>query len=565
MSTLSGGGGKPTILVVDADAASLAMITDEVRTRYGRDYHLASEPSAAEALARLRALIASGHDVALILADQWLPDMSGVDLLAAVRQVARTARRALLIQWGDRSTAGPILRASALGHIDCYLSKPVYAPDERFHRTVTELLDEWWRLHGRWFEVARVVGEQHSARAHDLRDVLNRNGLPAGLYTADSTDGQAILREVGAVGRPLPVVILYNGRVLSDPSNSEVADAVGVQVRPGTRGYDVAIVGSGPAGMAAGVYAASEGLHVALIEHDGLGGQAGTSSLIRNYLGFPRGISGAELTSRAFNQAWLFGAELVYGSAATALNADGDLPALGLANGSRVTARVVVIACGVSYRRLGVPALEALVGAGVFYGAAVAEAQALAGQPVYVIGGGNSAGQAALHLARYAEHVTIVIRAESLAQSMSNYLIKEIDAAPNIHVRPGTAVIDGGGAGRLEWLNLQDRRTGHAATVPAAALFVLIGAQPRTDWLHGAVARDEAGYILTARDFPPESVGWPAARPPLAFETSLPGVFAVGDVRRGSIKRVASAVGEGSVVVRSIHDYLALAPHHAAG
>jgi thioredoxin reductase (NADPH) len=334
-----------------------------------------------------------------------------------------------------------------------------------------------------------------------------------------------------------------------------------VQVHPGGQGYDVAIVGAGPAGLAAAVYAASEGLRVALVEHEALGGQAGTSSLIRNYPGFPHGISGAELAFRAFDQAWLFGAELIYGNAAVALIADGDRRVLELANDSQITARVVVIASGVSYRRLGVPALEALAGAGVFYGAAVPEAQALAGQPVFVVGGGNSAGQAAMHLARYAAHVTIVIRAESLAESMSDYLIKEIDAAPGIDVRHSTAVVGGGGPGRLERLDLKDRRTGQGTTVPAAAIFVLIGVQPRTDWLHATVARDDAGYVLSVCDFPPEAVGWPLQRPPLPFETSLPGVFAVGDVRHGSIKRVASAVGEGSVTVRSLHDYLALPRH----
>ena len=560
MSTLPGGQLKPAILIVDADADSLAVLVDEVRARYGRDYLVLPHSSSARALEQVRALTDSGQEVALILADQWLPATSGVELLAAAHQVSRTARRALLIRWGDRSTAGPILSASALGHIDCYLPKPVYAPDERFHRTVTELLDEWWRLRGRWFEVVRVVGDEHAARSHELRDVLHRNGLPVGFYAADSTDGVAILREVGAVGVPLPVVILYDGRVLADPSNSEVAHAIGVQVRPGPQVYDVAIVGAGPAGLAAGVYAASEGLRVAVVEHEALGGQAGTSSLIRNYLGFPRGISGAELAFRAFDQAWLFGAELIYGDPATGLSAEGALRVVELANGGKVTTRTVVVATGVSYRRLDVPALESLLGAGVFYGAAVAEAQALAGQRVFVVGGGNSAGQAAMHLARYARRVTILVRARSLTESMSDYLIKEIEAAPNIDVQACTEVAGGGGDGRLEWLDLKDRRTGSLHSVPAAAVFVLIGAQPRTDWLHTAVARDNGGYILTGGDLTGD-VGSPAERPPLPFETSLPGVFAVGDVRRGSVKRVASAVGEGSVAIRSIHDYLAPSQH----
>jgi len=516
-----------------------------------------SESSATAALGHLHALADAEEEVALILADQWMPAMSGVDMLVAAQRIVPTARRGLLIEWGDRTTAGPILKASALGHIDYYLPKPVYAPDERFHRTVTEFLDEWWRLRGRWFEVVRVVGEELSARSHEIRDVLHRNALPVGFYTAESTQGKAILEEVGAAGAALPVVILFNGRVLANPTNSAVAEAIGVNVRPGAHSYDVAIVGTGPSGLAAGVYGASEGLTIAMVEHEALGGQAGTSSLIRNYLGFPRGVSGAELAFRAFDQAWLFGAELIYGSPAASLGVDGELRVVRLANGSQIIARAVVLACGVSYRRLGVPALEALVGAGVVYGAAVGEAQALAGQRVFVVGGGNSAGQAAMHLARYAEQVTILIRSDSLAQSMSDYLINEIDAAYNINVRRSVEVADGGGDGRLEWLNLKDRQTGEVQTLPAAAVFVLIGAQPHTDWLPGDVARDRWGYILTgdgvARDAP-----WSGERPPLPFETSLPGVFAVGDVRQGSAKRVASAVGEGSVAIRSVHDYFAL-------
>ncbi len=555
---LAGGTVKPVILVVDDDPASLRLLTDELRTRYGRDYRVMSESSASRALERLSALAEVGDEVALILADQWMPDMPGVQLLAAAHRIDRTARRGLLIEWGDRSTAEPILRASALGQIDYYLPKPVYAPDERFHRTVTEFLDEWWRMPGRWFDVVRVVGQERSARSHEIREVLHRNAMPVGFYDAESTEGQAILTEVAAVGAPLPVVILYNGRVLANPTNSEVAEAMGITVRARAETYDVAIVGAGPSGLAAGVHAASEGLRVVMIEHEALGGQAGTSSLIRNYLGFPRGISGAELAFRAFDQAWLFGAELIYGNPAGALTADTDYHVLTLADGGKVTARAVVIACGVSYRRLDVSDLEALIGAGVFYGAPVVEAAAFTAQHVYIVGGGNSAGQAARHLARYADRVTVLVRSESLAQSMSDYLIHEISASPAIDVRHSTDVVGGGGDGQLEWLELRDRRTGDVETVPAAAVFVLIGALPNTDWLDHVVARDQWGYILTANDIAHESAAWPEDRAPLAFETSIPGVFAVGDVRHGSVKRVASAVGEGSVAIRSVHDYLTM-------
>lgn len=553
MARLPGGDVTPVILVVDGDPGSLDVLTDELRTRYGRDYAVLAESTGSDALERLGQLADAGREVALVLADQWMPAMSGVDLLIAAHQLHPTARRGLLIRWGDRSTAGPILQASALGHIDYYLPKPVYTPDERFHRTVTEFLDEWWRLRGRWFEVVRVVGDDRSARSHEIRDVLHRNALPVGFYDASSPQGQALLTETNSTSAELPVVILFNGRVLSNPSNSDVAEAIGVTIRPPTELYDLVVVGAGPSGLAASVYGASEGLRVAVVEPEALGGQAGTSSLIRNYLGFPRGISGAELAFRAFDQAWLFGAELVYGSPAAELAADGRHRIVRLANGSQMTTRAVIIACGVSYRRLGVPSLEAMIGAGVFYGAAVAEAQALVGQRVFVVGGGNSAGQAALHLAKYAERVTILVRSQSLAESMSTYLISEIDAAHNVDVRSFVEVVDGGGAGRLEWLRVRARGTGEEETLPAAAVFVLIGAQPNTGWLGTVVARDQWGFVLTGDDVERDGGG----RAPLPYETSVPGVFAVGDVRHGSAKRVASAVGEGSVAVRSVHDYLA--------
>lgn len=558
MSALPGGDVKPVILVVDDDQASLALLAEELEIRYSRDYQIVSVSSSGEALQRLAALVGEGEDVALILADQWMPQMPGVDLLAAAHRITRTARRGLLIRWGDHSAAGPILRASALGHIDYYVPKPVYLPDERFHRTITEFLDEWWRLRGRWFEVVRVVGDERSARSHEIRDVLHRNALPVGFYSADSSEGRAILTAVGGLGSQLPVVILFDGRVLANPTNSEVAEAIGVKVRPDARGYDVAIVGAGPAGLAASVYAASEGLTVAVVESEALGGQAGTSSLIRNYLGFPRGISGAELAFRAFDQAWLFGAELVYGSAAAALTTNTEGCVLALGDGARVSARAVVLACGVAYRRLDVPGLEELIGAGVVYGAAVAEAHALAGQRVFVVGGGNSAGQAAMHLARYAERVTILIRSDSLARSMSDYLIRQIHATRNVDVRPLVEVVGGGGQGHLEWLELRDRHTSKVEAVPAAAVFVLIGAKPNTDWLGASVVRDPWGYVVTGEDVIRAGAAWPEKRPPLPLETSLAGVFAVGDVRQGSVKRVASAVGEGSIVIRSVHDYFAL-------
>jgi thioredoxin reductase (NADPH) len=350
-------------------------------------------------------------------------------------------------------------------------------------------------------------------------------------------------------------VSLFDNIVLVNPDNAEVAQALGVDVRPANPAYDVIIVGAGPAGLAAAVYAASEGLATVVLELEAFGGQAGTSSRIRNYLGFPRGISGADLAWRAYEQAWTFGTHFIYGNPATSLDAGENMHVVGLEDGSQIRSRAVIIATGVSYRRLGIAELESLVGAGVFYGASTIEAQAVAGKPVFVVGGGNSAGQAALHLSRYAEQVTLLVRSPSLAASMSEYLMREIGNAANVHVRYRSEVAGGGGDGRLEHLLIQDRDSGRTESLPAAGLFILIGAQPFTGWLPGAIARDRWGFILTGPDAAPH---WPLARSPLLFETTTPGVFAVGDVRHGSVKRVASAVGEGAVAIRLVHDYLAL-------
>jgi thioredoxin reductase (NADPH) len=402
-----------------------------------------------------------------------------------------------------------------------------------------------------------VIADDPSPRAHEIRDVLTRTSIPFGFHRKDSEEGRAALERLGLPGTAGPVVALYDGAVLVDPTNAEMGAALGVDIRPTQRTYDVAIVGAGPAGLAAAVYGASEGLSTALLEREAFGGQAGTSSLIRNYPGFPWGISGAELALRAYQQAWLFGAHFVYGNPATSLAQDADLRVIGLQDGSEVRTRVVVMATGVAYRRLRVPGLESLVGAGVFYGAATVAAQAMADKQTFVVGGGNSAGQAALHLAKYAKQVTILVRSQSLAASMSQYLIREIANAPNVEVRHRAEVVGGGGNGRLEHLELRDQRSGQVESVPAAGLFVLIGAEPFTGWLPEAVGRDRWGFILTGPDI---GEGWPPQRAPYLFETTMPGVFAVGDVRHGSIKRVASAVGEGSVAIRQVHEYLAPVP-----
>ena len=548
---------EPVLLLVH-DPRARDCVEAELRKRYGADYQVITTGSVQETLGVLGQLRDDQRQVSLVLADQWLPEATGTELLARVRQLHPAARRVLLITWGDQTIAEPMLRATVLGDIDAYVVKPGTPPDERFHRFVTEQLDEWGRSNLPGLEAVRVVGEEWAPRSHELRELLGRNGIPFGFYPADSPEGQRLLQEAGAARKALPAVALFDGRILADPSNAEVGQALGVQTKPGGS-YDVTVIGAGPAGLAAAVYGASEGLSTLVLEPEAIGGQAGTSSLIRNYLGFPTGVSGGDLAVRAYTQAWNFGAEYVYGNPATGLRPEGSELVVTVADGSEVRSRAVVIATGMAYRRLGIPALDALTGAGVFYGAAASEARAMKGSEVFVVGGANSAGQAAVHLARYAAQVTVLVRGRSLADSMSEYLIRAIESAPNIAVRYGVAVTGGTGQSRLEGLTLTDLESGAAETVNAVALFVLIGAEPRAQWLPDAVRRDQSGFVVTGTDLlqggqPDEQ--WPLRRLPMFLESSLPGVFAVGDVRHGSVKRVAAAVGEGSIAIRLVHDHL---------
>jgi thioredoxin reductase (NADPH) len=548
---------EPVLLLVH-DPRARDCVEAELRKRYAADYQVITTGSVQESLGVLGRLRDDQRQVSLVLADQRLPEGTGTELLARVRQLHPAARRVLLITWADQTIAAPILRATVLGDIDAYVVKPGTPPDEHFHRFVTEQLDEWGRSNLPGLQAVRVVGEEWAPRSHELRELLGRNGIPFGFYPADSPEGQHLLQQAGAAGKALPAVALFDGRILADPSNAEVGEALGVQTKPGGS-YDVTVIGAGPAGLAAAVYGASEGLSTLVLEPEAIGGQAGTSSLIRNYLGFPTGVSGGDLAVRAYTQAWNFGAEYVYGNPATGLRPEGSELVVTVADGSEVRSRAVVIATGMAYRRLGIPALDALTGAGVFYGAAASEARAMKDSEVFVVGGANSAGQAAVHLARYAAQVTVLVRGRSLADSMSEYLIQAIESAPNIAVRYGVAVTGGTGQSRLEGLTLTDLESGAAETVNAVALFVLIGAEPRTQWLPDAVRRDQSGFVVTGTDLlqggqPDEQ--WPLRRLPMFLESSLPGVFAVGDVRHGSVKRVAAAVGEGSIAIRLVHDHL---------
>jgi thioredoxin reductase (NADPH) len=486
-----------------------------------------------------------------------------IEALARIHVIDPMVSRVAAVRWGDWDTARSIFDAITMGKIDRWVTRPASHPDEDFHQSITQFLGEWRIERGGGFEAMQVIGEQWSLRSEELRDTFSRNGIPLGFYDAGSARGRKMLADLGLESPELPVVVLrFDGHqsVLANPSNLEIADGFGLMTPiPDSEVFDVAVVGAGPAGLAAAVNASSEGLRTVAIEPEAIGGQAGTSPMIRNYPGFAQGVTGARLAFETYQQAWLFGTTFVFMRRLEGLTRQDDGHyRLHLSDGGTITSRTVVIATGVTYRRLEVPGLEALAGRGVFYGAGGGEASAMSQQEVFVIGGGNSAGQAALHLAKWARHVTVLVRSQSLAASMSDYLIREVDAARNVDVRYGVQVVEGTGTDHLESLLLQDRQTGQRQRVPADGLFILIGSEPRTEWLGQSVARDQWGFIFTGQDVLDDpGAFWPAGRPPMPQETSLPGVFAAGDVRRGSVKRVTSAVGEGATTIPLVHRYLA--------
>ena len=543
---------QASIVVVADDGRVLDRLATDLERRFGGHYRILAEGSPAGALAALERLARGAEPVALVVAARRMEGLDGLALLARAQELHPSAKRVLLEHRGEWTSGEPVVRAMTLGQVDYVLFRPWLPVEQFLYLPVSEFLAAWEKSQGST-EAIQIVGRHWAARSHELRDTLARIGIPFGFYSDDSPDGRRLLDQAGEDGSHLPVVLFRSGLVLVDPTHAELTAALGMRTSPAPGGCDILIVGAGPAGLAAAVYAASEGFTAQVLEPAVPGGQAGTSSHIRNYLGFPYGLSGDELAQRAVQQAWLFGAEFILAQAATGLRASGDDRLVRLSDGSEIATRAVILATGVAWRRLGVPALEALNGAGVFYGAAGGEARAMRGEDVFVIGAGNSAGQAAVHLSAYAASVTIVTIDERLGEFMSDYLVQKVEATANIAVVLHTEVVDGHGHGRLEGLTLRDRHTGATRTVPASAMFVLIGAEPRTDWLEGVVERDERGYVLTGHDLD----RWPLARPPLPLETSLPGVFAAGDVRYRSIKRVAPAAGEGSIAVQLVHQYLA--------
>ncbi len=557
--------GHSFLIAVDEDRDALAVVESQLVRRYAHDYRVECLADPGQALSLLTELAQGGEEVTLVLARNPPGSTTGFELLDHVRRLHPLAKRALLVPadvWSHEATAEAIRVSLAMGRIDYYVPSPAMSLDEEFHEAVSSFLLEWARDRGLAPQTIHLVGKTWSGRAYELRKTLEQCAVPHTFCLADSDLGRKLLADAGADPK-LPAMVLPDGRILNDPSNAELAQAAGAPAGLAEQVFDAIIVGTGPAGLSAAVYAASEGLEILVIDEGGIGGQARSSSLIRNYLGFAKGVSGGRLAEQAYHQAAAFGASFLLMHRAIALTRSEQLLSLSIADGPQVSAGTVILATGATYRRLEIPALEALNGAGVFYGSPLSEAAALSGKDAYITGGGNSAGQAAVHLARYARRVTLVVRASSLGEGMSHYLVRAVEAAPNVEVRTGTQVVGGGGDGRLQQLVLRERATDKEETVPADALFVMIGARPHSDWLPADIARDGHGFLLTGPDIP-DGYEWPLERPPFPLETSMPGVLAVGDVRHGSVKRVASAVGEGAIAVGFLHGIVNELAHRRA-
>jgi thioredoxin reductase (NADPH) len=547
---------KPTILTVDDDPAVSQAITRDLRKRYGADYQIVRTTSGAEALTVVAELALRGRAVAAVLSDQRMPQMTGVEFLEQARPHVPDAKLVLLTAYADTDAA--IKAINDIG-LDYYLLKPWDPPEERLYPVVDGLLDDWHKAHRGEATGVRVIGNRWSDRSHEIKTFLARNHVPYEWVDVER-DAEAVnlIEHAGADPmRDLPIVVVPDAAPLRAPSTRELADALGLSTTAQQPLYDVCIVGAGPAGLAAAVYAASEGLQTVVVEREAPGGQAGQSAAIENYLGFPKGLSGAELTQRAVAQVRRFGAELVLARDVVSLEARGPVRAVCLGEGAVIEARAVIVATGVSYRLLDAKGSDELTGRGIYYGATASEARNTKGDDVYVVGAANSAGQAALNFARYAQRVVLLVRGDSLEKGMSQYLVERIRATPNIDVRLNTEVLETSGDDHLESLTLIDRETGAQETADTNWLFVFIGASPRTDWLGDDVARDDKGFVVTGPDVGAVTGSWPLARTPYVLETTLPGVFAAGDVRFDSMKRVASAVGEGAMSVYLVHRYLA--------
>jgi thioredoxin reductase (NADPH) len=549
-------GHRTAIITVDDDPGVSRAVARDLRRRYGDRHRIVRAESGASALDALRQMKLRGDNVALILADYRMPEMNGIEFLEHAMDVYPGARRILLTAYADTGAAIDAINVVDLDH---YLLKPWDPPEEKLYPVVDSLLEAWLASDHRPVPETKVVGHRWSARSSEVREFLARNQVPYRWYSTEEPEGQRLMAAAGADGLRLPVVICTDGEALVEPADIELANHVGLATTPSKDFYDLVVIGGGPAGLGAAVYGASEGLRTVLVERTATGGQAGQSSRIENYLGFPDGVSGAQLTSRARLQAAKFGAEVLTTRDVTGLEIKGSARSVTFADGTSIEAHTVILATGVAYRQLGAPGLEEFTGRGVYYGSALTEASACLGQDIFIVGGANSAGQAAVYLSRHARSVTMLVRGSSLQASMSYYLIKQIEDIPNIHVRTCTEVVAAEGDDHLESLTLQSAVDGTKETVPAQLLFLFIGAAPGTEWLDGVVLRDQLGFVLAGPDLAVDGerpAGWELDRLPYHLETSVPGIFVAGDVRSESAKRVASAVGEGAMAVMLVHRYL---------
>ena len=552
---------KPILLSVDDDTDVLRAIERDLRTHYGAEYRVIGSDSPAGALELLKQLKLRNDGVALMLVDQRMPHMDGIGFLQEARQIFPGAKRALLTAYADTSAA---ISAINQVNIDYFFMKPWDPPADHLYPQLDDLLDDWQASYRPAFEGIRVLGTRWSARSYELRDFLARNHVPYQWIdveaSANDPETKRLLEALGPEASQIPIVLFPDGTKLLEGVPAQVAQKVGLRTRAQTDFYDLAIIGGGPAGLAAAVYGASEGLHTVMIEREAPGGQAGMSSRIENYLGFPTGLSGADLARRAVVQAQRFGVEILSPQEVTGVRIEGPYRILKLADGNEISCHALMVSTGVQWRRLEAPGIDRLQGAGVYYGGGATEALSCKGEIVYVVGGANSAGQAAMNFAKYADHVVILLRGSSLASTMSQYLIDQIKATPNIQLWAHASVAEAHGDTHLEEISILCSDTNKIDRVPASAMFIFIGAQPRTDWLGGIVERDDRGFLLTGPDLMHGSgqrpKGWELDRDPFLLETNVPGIFAVGDVRHGSVKRVASGVGEGSVAVQFIHQYL---------
>jgi thioredoxin reductase (NADPH) len=547
---------RPVILTVDDDPSVSRAVARDLRRQYGEDHRVLRASSGAEALDALRELKLRGEPVAVLLADYRMPEMNGIEFLESAMDLFPRARRALLTAYADTDAA---IAAINIVDVDHYLLKPWEPPEEKLYPVVDEMLGAFLAEGERHVSETKVVGHRWSAPSFEVRDFLARNAVPYRWVAVDEPEGRRLLEAAGAAPDRLPLVVTPTGETLVAPSTTEVAAAVGLSTTPATDFYDLVVVGGGPAGLGAAVYGASEGLRTLLVERQATGGQAGQSSRIENYLGFPDGVSGAQLTDRARRQATKFGAEILTARDVTGLSARGPARVVRFSDGSEVAAHAVIVATGVSYRDLAAPGAVDLTGSGVYYGSASTEAADCVDADVYVVGGANSAGQSAVFFSRVAKTVTLVVRADSLERSMSYYLIEQLHAIDNVSVRLETEIEECHGDGHLEALTLRHTPTGRSERVDTGHAFVFIGAEPRTDWLDGVLDRDGHGFVVTGPDLLVDGRrprGWPLDRDPWPLESSVPGVFVAGDVRADSVKRVASAVGDGAMAVTLAHRYL---------